>query len=98
MSRICHRVGQSPGHRPRPAGQPLPSVDMATAEQQLQGFIAKYSREIAATAKHVRADLRQRMVGTIEMVYDNYNALVMAYSSTGKVSDVICSIALYPRW
>jgi len=71
---------------------------MATAEQQLQGFIAKYSPEIAATAKKVRQDLRQRMVGTLEMVYDNYNALVMAYSSTGKVSDVICSIALYPRW
>jgi hypothetical protein len=71
---------------------------MADAEKQLQGFIAKYSPDIAQTARKVRADLRQRMVGTIEMVYDNYNALVMAYSSTGKVGDVICSIALYPRW
>ena len=72
--------------------------DMADAEKQLQRFIAKYSPDIARTAKQVREKLRRRMAGTLELVYDNYNALVMAYSPTPKLNDVICSIALYPRW
>jgi hypothetical protein len=32
------------------------------------------------------------------MVYDNYNALVFAFSTSGKPSDFLFSIALYPRW
>lgn len=71
---------------------------MADAEKQLQRFIAKYSPDIARKAKQVREKLRRRLLGTTELVYDNYNALVMAFSSTTTVGDVICSIALYPRW
>jgi len=71
---------------------------MASVEKQVQQFIAKYAPEVARNATQVRAKLRKRMVGTQELVYDNYNALAIAYSPTGKVGDVICSIALYPRW
>lgn len=71
---------------------------MADAEKQLQQFIAKYTPEIAGIAKGALAKMRKRFVGTQELVYDNYNALAIAYSPTGKVGDVICSIALYPRW
>ena len=32
------------------------------------------------------------------MVYDNYNALVIGFGPTERVSDAVFSIALYPRW
>jgi hypothetical protein len=71
---------------------------VATARAQLAGFIAKYSPDIGRAAKASLATLRNRFAGTHELVYDNYNALVIAWSTTGKVADVICSIALYPKW
>jgi len=71
---------------------------MAGAEKQLQQFIAKYTPEVASIARGALAKMRKRFAGTQELVYDNYNALAIAYSPTGKVGDVICSIALYPRW
>jgi hypothetical protein len=42
--------------------------------------------------------MRAMFPGTTELVYDNYNALAIGWSPTGKTGDVICSIALYPRW
>ena len=48
----------------------------------------------ARTARAVLPKLRRTFRGTQELVYDNYNALAIAWSPTGKVGDVICSIAL----
>ncbi len=42
--------------------------------------------------------LRDLLPGAIEMVYDNYNALVIGFGPTEKASNAILSIALYPRW
>jgi Domain of unknown function (DU1801) len=36
--------------------------------------------------------------GAVEVVYDNYNALVVGFSATGKAWDSVFSIAVYPRW
>jgi hypothetical protein len=44
------------------------------------------------------AKMRDRLPGAIELVYDNYNALVIGFSPTERASDAIFSIALYPRW
>jgi hypothetical protein len=33
-----------------------------------------------------------------ELVYDNYNGLVIGYSPSERASDAIVSIAAYPRW
>jgi hypothetical protein len=71
---------------------------MASTAKQLDGFLGKYLPEVARVAKAALGKLRKRFVGTQELVYDNYNALAIAWSPTGRVSDVICSIALYPRW
>lgn len=69
-----------------------------SSEAQLTRFIAKYSPEIAALARAVLGKMRARLPGAVELVYDNYNALVVGFGSTERVSDVIFSIALYPRW
>lgn len=36
--------------------------------------------------------------GAVELVYDNYNALVIGFGPTERASDAIVSLALYPRW
>jgi hypothetical protein len=68
------------------------------AETQIEGFIARYSPEIAAQLRVARAAMRRRLPGAYELVYDNYNALVFAYGSSERASDIVFSIAGYPRW
>ena len=70
----------------------------ATPEEQLAGFIAEYTPEVAARARAALDVLRRRLRGAIELVYDNYNALAIGFSPTERAGDVILSIALYPRW
>lgn len=67
-------------------------------KEQLDGFLAKYDPEIAASARAVHAKMRARLPGAIEMVYDNYNALVIGFCPNERASDAIFSIVLYPRW
>jgi hypothetical protein len=67
-------------------------------EAQLATFLAKYTAEIRTIAEEARAVLRKRLPGAVEMVYDNYNALVIGFGSTERASEAIISIALYPRW
>ncbi len=69
-----------------------------TPEEQLAGFIARYTPEIGDIARAALAKMRARLPGAIELVYDNYNALAIGFSPTERASDVIFSIALYPRW
>jgi hypothetical protein len=69
-----------------------------TPESQLNAFIAEYSPEIAAQAHAVLKKMRKLVPGAIELVYDNYNALVIGFGPTERASDAIFSIALYPRW
>lgn len=69
-----------------------------SAEDQLAGFIARYSPEIAERAQDVLARMRARLPGAIELVYDNYSALAIGFGPTDRAGDAIFSIALYPRW
>ena len=72
---------------------PIPS-----AAKQLNVFLARFSPEIVALAKAARAKLRKRFPRAIEMVYDNYNALVIGFGPDTRTSDALFSIAVYPRW
>lgn len=67
-------------------------------EQTLEGFIAKYDPEIAAQARQVLAKMRARLPGAVELVYDNYNALAIAFGPSERTSEAIFSVTLYPRW
>jgi hypothetical protein len=66
-------------------------------ERRLSGFIAKFSPENAAMIRAVRRAMRVRLPSAIEMVYDNYNFLVIGYSPTERPSDAIFSIAAQAR-
>jgi hypothetical protein len=67
-------------------------------QKQLDGFIAKYTPPIRSLARAIHAKMRARLPGAVEMVYDNYNALVIGFGPNERASDAIFSIVLYPRW
>ena len=69
-----------------------------SAKRQLASFIAKFEPSIAAETKKALATMRKRLPGALELVYDNYNALAVGFAPTERASDVIFSIAVYPRW
>lgn len=68
------------------------------AEAQVEGFIAKFSVEVAAQIRAARVAMRERLPGAVELVYDNYNALAIGYGANDKVGGIVFSIAAYPRW
>ena len=71
---------------------------MTSAESQLASYFAKYDPAIARLGRAVRRKLRARLPGLFEVVYvyEGQNALVIAYSPTGRGYDGVCSIGVYP--
>ena len=69
-----------------------------TPEEELDSFLDKYSPELAAEGRAILKHLRERLPGATRMVYDNYNALVIGFAAENRVSAVVLSIALYPKW
>ena len=67
-----------------------------TPAKQLSRFLARFNPPIVTLAKTARARLRKLMPGAVEMVYDNYNALVIGYSPTARPSDAVVSLVIYP--
>jgi hypothetical protein len=67
-------------------------------EEQLASFIAKYTPEIASLAEAILTKMRGLYPTAIEMVYDNYNALVVGFCPTERPSEAIFSVVLYPKW
>ena len=66
-------------------------------QAQLAEFIAKFTPEVAALAEAVLAKMRKHYPTAIQMVYDNYNFLVIGFSPTERPSQAIFSIALFAR-
>jgi hypothetical protein len=66
--------------------------------EQLAVFLDKFDPAIAAAAKAALSKLRKRLPGAFQLVYDNYNALAIAFSPTDRSSAAVFSIAVYPRW
>ena len=52
---------------------------MATAQQQLDGFLKKYSPEMEKLGRSAIAHMRKRLPGAFCLVYDNYNALAVGF-------------------
>jgi hypothetical protein len=65
---------------------------------QIDAFLAKYTPEMAASARTARARMRKQIPGGVEFVYDNYNALVFGFGPTERPSEAVLSLAIMPRW
>lgn len=70
----------------------------SSASAQFAEFLARYSSAVATCARGVLTRLRKQVPGAVELVYDNYNALVVGFGATERASEAVLSIALYPRW
>jgi hypothetical protein len=67
-------------------------------ESQIAAFLSKYSPEVESQLREARMWLRARFPRGFELVYDNYNALVLGISPTERTSEAFLSVAGYPRW
>jgi hypothetical protein len=68
-----------------------------TPQKELARFLASFTPEVAALGKAALASMRARFPNAIQMVYDNYNYLVIGFSPTERPSEAIFSIALSAR-
>ena len=69
-----------------------------SAEAQLDTFLASFAPEVEAQARAALARMRSRVPGAFQLVYDNYNELAIGFGADEKLSGVVFSIAVYPRW
>lgn len=70
-----------------------PVARTSTAEARLRRFIAKFAPDEQRRIRAVRAAMRRRLPTAHELVWDNYNFLVIGYSPTERPSDAILSLA-----
>jgi hypothetical protein len=85
-----------PSRKPtnRNAKQALPDLSQDEAQAQLDSFLAKYDPDVETVARRALGKMRKLMPGAIEMVYDNYNWLVIGFSPTERPSEAVFSIVL----
>jgi len=62
-------------------------------EEQLARFVARFDPKHQALIRGARRVLRKRLPSAHELVYDNYNFLVIGYCATERPSDCIASLA-----
>ena len=74
-------------------------MDLVTdTERRIAGFVDKYTPAIAAQLRDARQRLRAHVPRGVEMVFDNYNALVFGIGPTDRTRESFISIAGYPKW
>jgi hypothetical protein len=76
----------------------VPAQTSDTPARQWAAFLSKYDPAVAAVAKAALARMRKSIPGAVELVYDNYNALVVGFGPSERASEAVMSLALYPRW
>ncbi len=85
-----------PESKDRGAKQASTGSAQFDAEAQLNSFLAKYDPEVAAFARRALGKMRKIVPGAVEMVYDNYNWLVIGFSPSDRPSEAIFSLVLPP--
>jgi hypothetical protein len=72
---------------------------VTTPEAQVESYFAKYEPAMAKLGKALRARLRDRLPGLLELVYvyERQGSLVISYSPTETGSAGVCALAVYPR-
>jgi hypothetical protein len=89
-------VMRKPKSKDRGAKQSSTDSSQADAQAQLESFLAKYDPEVEAFARRALAKMRKLVPGAVEMVYDNYNWLVIGFSPSERPSEAIFSLVLPP--
>ena len=66
--------------------------------RQLEGFLSRYEPGVRSLARAILRRMEARLPGATELVYDNYNALVVGFGPNDRASDCPLSVAVYARW
>lgn len=82
--------------RPKASARQAPPPTLTNS--QLTAIIEARPPGMAKLTKAVLAKVRERIPGSIEMVYDKKNSLVIGFCSAERASNVINSIAVYSKW
>ena len=77
---------------------PKTGASAGSPQSQLNHFLAKYTPAMVKESKASLARLRRQVPGAVELVYDNYNALVIGFGPSERASEAVLSLALMPRW
>jgi len=77
---------------------PKAGTSAGSPQSQLNYFLAKYTPAMLKESKASLARLRRQVPGAVELVYDNYNALVIGFGPSERASEAVLSLALMPRW
>src|SRR4051812_15040716 len=88
----------SPAAQARDCCDPVLENPMNANERELTKFFAKYTPEIASLGRALLKKLRSRLPLAVQMVYDNYNALVIGFGPNDRPSEALLSMVLYPRY
>jgi len=72
-------------------------VPLVTAESELTGFIEKFSPEMQDQIRSCRAKMAELYPTAVQLVYDNYNFLVIGFGPTERPSEAIFSLAAHRR-
>lgn len=67
------------------------------AHPSLAKFLAPYPEQIQTLALQLREFIIQYTPEANELIWDNYNALAIAYSKSDKLKDAFCHIAIYAK-
>lgn len=66
----------------------------ASPRAQLAGFMAKYTPDMAREGRAALTRLRRLVPGAVQMVYDNWNGLVVGFGPTDRPSEAVVSILM----
>ena len=69
-----------------------------TTAQQIRVALGRYDPAIAKLVNAARRAVKTRYPGAVDLVYDNYNALVFGFGPSEHASEAVISLAAYPRW
>ncbi len=69
----------------------------ASPAKQLAEFIAKFDPDVAKVARAARNALRKQFPTATEIVYDNYQALAIGFSTTAKTSTCMFAVAVMAK-
>ena len=74
-----------------------PPAKSPSPEKQLAGMVGKFTPKVAALIRQARKKMRRRLPQALELVYDNYNFLVIGFGPSEKASEAIFSLAAHAR-
>jgi len=67
------------------------------ANEDLKKFLLPYDKSIQNLTIELRNFIVKLIPETHELIWDNYNAVAIAYSKSKKLKDAFCHIAVYSR-